>query len=35
MSHETRPRGRVDLDAASVVLDLEEFHPAILDCDAY
>lgn len=27
--------GRGDLDAASVVLNLQELHPAIFDCDAY
>jgi hypothetical protein len=35
MSHEKRLRGRGDLDAASIVLDLQKFHPTIFDCDAY
>lgn len=35
MSREKRPRGRGDLDAASIILDLQKFHPAIFDCDTY
>jgi len=35
MSREKRPRDREDLNAASVVLDLQKFHPTIFDCDAY
>jgi len=35
MSREKRPRGRWDLDAASIILNLQKFHPAIFDCDAY
>ena len=35
MSHEKQPGGGGDLDAASIVLDLQKFHPAILDCNAY
>ena len=35
MGHEKRRRGRGDLDATSVVLDLQELHSAILNCDAY
>ena len=35
MSREKRPRGRGDLDTASIILNLQEFHPAIFDCNAY
>lgn len=35
MSYEKRPRGRGDLDAASIILDLQKFHPAVFNCDAY
>lgn len=35
MIREKQLRGRGDLDAASVVLDLQEFHPAVFGCNAY
>ena len=35
MSHEKWLRGRGDLDATSIVLDLQKFHPAVFDCNAY
>lgn len=34
-NREKQRRGRGDLDAASIVLNLQKFHPAIFDCDAY
>lgn len=35
MRREKRPGGRGDLDTASIILDLQKFHPTIFDCDAY
>jgi len=35
MSYAKRPRDRGDLDAASIILDLQKLHPTIFDCDAY
>lgn len=35
MSREKWLRGRGDLDAASIVLDLQKFHPAVFGCNAY